>query len=168
MKTSFLKAVSVMNKSLCFLSAVMLMILMIIGAMDVLGRYLLASPIKGCLGMSEILLVGVVFFAWPYTQSLDGNVKVEMFFIGFRPQIQSVVGAIRSLIAFGVFGIMAWQSVKKALVSMESREIIDILNIPAYPFHLFVTIGVSVLCLQLIVDFINFLNAGKGGEAWSR
>jgi TRAP-type C4-dicarboxylate transport system permease small subunit len=146
----------------------MLMGLMLIGAIDVVARYLLASPIKGCLGMSEVLLVGVVFFAWPYTQSLDGNVKVEMFFIGFRPRIQSVVGAIRSLIAFGVFSVMAWQSVNKALESMESMEIIDVLNIPAYPFQFFVTVGVSVLCLQLIVDFINFLNAGKGGEAWSR
>jgi TRAP-type C4-dicarboxylate transport system permease small subunit len=140
----------------------MLLGLMLIGAIDVVARYLLASPIKGCLGMSEVLLVGVVFFAWPYTQSLDGNVKVEMFFIGFRPQIQSAVGALRSLIAFGVFSIMAWQSVNKALESKESMEIIDILNIPAYPFQFFVTVGVSVLCLQLIVDFMTFLDGRRG------
>ena len=97
-----------LTRFLCFLSSVMLIGLMLIGAIDVVARYLLARPIKGCSGMSEVLLVGVVFFAWPYTQSLDGNVKVEMFFIGFRQRIQYVVGAIRSLIAFGVFSVMAW------------------------------------------------------------
>jgi TRAP-type transport system small permease protein len=163
MKNVYSNAVALINRSFCFVSAAMLIMLMVIGAGDVIARYLFASPIKGCLGMSEVLLVGIVFFSWPYTQSVDGNVKVELFFSGFRPPIQSAVGAGRSLIAFGTFAIMTWRSVNKALESMESGEIIDILNIPAYPFHFFVTLGVGVLCLQLIVDFMNFLKAGKGG-----
>jgi len=163
MKNVFSNAVGLINRSFCFVSATMLLTLMVIGAVDVVARYLFAAPIKGCLGMSEVLLVGIVFFSWPYTQSVDGNVKVELFFAGFRPRIQSAVGAGRSLIAFGIFAIMTWRSVNKALESMESGEIIDILNIPAYPFHFFVTLGVGVLCLQLIVDLLNFLKVGKGG-----
>ena len=163
MKSIYSNAVAWINKSFCFISAAMLMLLMVIGAGDVIARYVFASPIKGCLGMSEVLLVGIVFFSWPYTQSVDGNVKVDLFFDGFRPRIRSAVGAGRCLIAFGVFAIMTWRSVNKALESMESGEIIDILNIPAYPFHFFVTLGVGVLCLQLIVDFMNFLKVGKGG-----
>jgi TRAP-type C4-dicarboxylate transport system permease small subunit len=140
----------------------MLMILMLIGAMDVIARYLFTSPIKGSLGLSEVLLVGVVFFAWAYTESVDGNVKVEIFCTQFRPRTQCIAGAFKKLIAVVIFGIMTWQSVIKAAESMDSMEIIDVLDIPAYPFHLFVTLGVGVLCLQLIVDFLGFLKPGRG------
>ena len=122
-----------------------------------IGRYLLNAPIKGALGISEVLLVGIVFLAWPYTQAEDGNVKVEMFYEKFSVQTKRVVGIVRSLLAFGVFAVMDWQSVSKALESRESGEIIDVLNIPAYPFHFIVTLGVGVLCLQLLVDFMKTL-----------
>ena len=139
------------------------MLLMLIGAIDVIARYLLNYPIKGALGLSEILLVGIVFLAWPYTQFVNGNVKVEIFYSRFRPRVQSIVGAVKTLLALCVFGIMAYQSFNKVLESRESMEIIDVLNIPAYPFHLFVTVGVVALCLQLIVDFMNFLDRDRGG-----
>lgn len=151
------------SKALCFLSAVMLMMLMLIGAVDVIARYLLSSPIKGSLGLSEVLLVGVVFFAWAYTESVDGNVKVEIFYTQFRPRTQCIAGAFKKLIALVIFAIMTWQSLLKAAASMDSKEIIDVLDIPAYPFQLFVTLGVGVLCLQLVVDFLAFLKPSKGG-----
>ena len=114
-------------------------------------------------GVAEVLLVGVVFFAWAYTESVDGNVKVEIFYTQFRPRTQCIAGAFKKLIALVIFAIMTWQSLLKAAASMDSKEIIDVLDIPAYPFQLFVTLGVGVLCLQLVVDFLAFLKPSKGG-----
>jgi TRAP-type mannitol/chloroaromatic compound transport system permease small subunit len=104
----------------------------------------------------------LVFFAWPYTQSVDGNVKVDAFFRGFRPRVQSTVGVLSSLIALLVFAIMAWQATVKALESMGSGEIVDVIGIPVYPFQFFVAVGVSALCLQLMIDVVRFFRR-KGG-----
>lgn len=153
--------ISNLSKSLCFISSVMLVLLMFLGAIDVIARYLFNQPIKGCLGINEILLVGLVFLAWPYTQADDGNVKVEIFYSKFRQKTKCIVGATRSVIALIVFSIMAWQSVGEALDAKESMEIIDVLYIPTYPIKLLVTIGVTVLCLQLALDTFNNLKALK-------
>jgi TRAP-type C4-dicarboxylate transport system permease small subunit len=167
-KNAYFKIVKIATNILAVVSASMLVALMILGAVDVIGRYFLGMPLKGGYGISEILLVGIVFLAWPYTQSVDGNVRVEVFFKGFRPRIQSAIGAVSSVIALCIFGIMAWQSAAKALESMESREIIDVVGIPVYPFQFLVTIGVGVLCLQLIVDLVHFLKRDKGVVDWNR
>jgi TRAP-type transport system small permease protein len=158
----FWRAVDVINRVLLTVSSVMVIVLMLIGAFDVIGRYLLNAPIKGALGISEILLVGIVFLAWPYTQSQDGNVKVEMFYDKFSAGTKKVVGIIRSVIALVVFVVMTWQTVNKGLESMDSGEIIDVLAIPAYPFHFIVTVGVGFLCLQLLVDFMKNCQAVRG------
>jgi TRAP-type mannitol/chloroaromatic compound transport system permease small subunit len=135
----------------------MLVALMAIGVVDVIGRYLIGMPMKECYGLSEVLLVGIVFFSWPYTQSIGGNVKVEFFYERFHPWTQSALGVISSVIAIFIFGIMAWQSALKALDSMEFGEIIDVIMVPVYPFQFFVTVGVIFLCLQLTVEFLQFL-----------
>jgi TRAP-type mannitol/chloroaromatic compound transport system permease small subunit len=168
MKDAYTKVVRIAANILAFTSASMLVALMVLGAIDVIGRYLLDMPIKGCYGISELLLVGIVFFAWPYTQSVGGNVKVDVFFKGFRPRIQSVVGAISSIIAICIFGIMVWQSALKAHESIESYEFVDVVGVPVYPFQFFVTIGVSVLCLQLIADLIHFLQRDKEATDWNQ
>jgi TRAP-type C4-dicarboxylate transport system permease small subunit len=162
MKNAYFKIVRIATDILATISASMLVALMVLGAMDVIGRYFLGMPIKGGYGISEILLVGIVFLAWPHTQAVDGNVRVDVFFKGFRPRIQSAVGAVSSVIALCIFGIMAWQSAFKALESMESQEFVDVIGIPVYPFQFLVTVGVSVLCLQLIVDLVRFLKKDKG------
>jgi len=161
MKNTYARIVEIATNILAVVSAGMLVALMVIGTIDVIGRYFFGMPIKGCYGISEMLLVGIVFFAWPYTQSVDENVKVDVFFKGFRPRIQSAVGATSSLISIGIFVIMAWQSALKALESIESQEFVDVIEIPVYPFQFFVAIGVTVLCLQLIVNLIHYLKEIK-------
>ncbi|MBW2608858.1 MAG: TRAP transporter small permease [Deltaproteobacteria bacterium] len=168
MKSVYTRIVSTATNILSTVSAAMLVALMVIGSIDVIGRYFFGRPIPGCYSISELLLLGIVFFAWPYTQSIDGNVKIDAFFILFRPRIQSAVGAISSLIAIGIFGIMAWQSALKAIESVESQEFVDVIDIPVYPFQFFVTVGVIVLCLQLIVDLIHYLKSDKGVPDWNQ
>ncbi len=157
----FSKIVSNITNILRTVSTGMLVMLMALGAADVIGRYLLNKPIKGVYGLSEILLVGIVFFAWPYTQSVGGNVKVETFFYGFSHRVQSSVGSLISIIGIVIFGLMAWQSAIKAIDSWEMGEIVDVVRIPVYPFQFFVTIGVTALCLELTVDLVHFLRGKK-------
>ena len=156
MISPFRKIVNNATNILRIISTGMLVALMLLGAADVIGRYVLNKPIKGVYGLSEILLVGIVFFAWPYTQSVGGNVKVEAFFSRFSFQRQNMVGFITSIIAVLLFGLMAWQSAVKAIDSRQMKEIVDVVRIPVYPFQFFVTIGASALCLELIVDSILF------------
>jgi len=160
----FIKVVYYINRILIFISGVMLTALMALGVTDVIGRYFLGMPIEGCYGMSEVLLVGLVFFAWSYTQGKDSNVRVETFFINFRLKVQSLVGMFSSIVGILMFSIMLWQSAMKAIESMEYGDIIDVVNIPIYPFQFFVSIGSGALCLQLIVDFIQAVKTGKGEQ----
>ena len=138
-------------------------VLMLLGAADVIGRYLLNKPIKGAYGISEVMLVAIVFFGWAYTLSVEGHVRLDIVVSRLRPWSQAIIGFITSFIALVIFGLITWQSALKALATSKGYEVIDIINIPLYPFQFFVSLGAFALCLELIVQMLHFLTGMRKG-----
>lgn len=146
---------------LCFLGMILLALLMFLGALDVVGRYFFNFPIKGTYEMSEVLLAGVVFFGLAYTQSERGHVSVDSFVTRFHPRVQAVTGAVISLMSFVIFALISWQGTVLAHKSWESGRLIDVISIPIAPFQLLVTVGAFAMCLELLVQFLQYLKASN-------
>ncbi len=154
---SFEKGVRKITNTLCYVGMVVLMALMLLCAADVIGRYLLNKPIKGAYGISEGMLVAIVFFGWAYTLSLGGHVRVDTVVSRLSTRAQAIIGLITSFIALVIFSLITWRSGLKAIASSRGYEVIDVINIPVYPFQFFVAVGTFVLCLELIVQMFHFL-----------
>lgn len=150
------KGIRFFSNLLSYIGMGFLAILMFLGAVDVIGRYFFNMPIKGAYEYSEILLAGVVFFGLAYTASVQGHVMVDTFITKFRPRLQAVIGIFVSGISIIVFALMAWQGALKAMRSWEAHRMIDVVLLPIAPFQLFVTIGALALCLELVVQFLQF------------
>lgn len=133
----------------------MLVVLMFLGASDVIGRYFFNKPIEGTREISEILLAGVVFFGWAYTLSVGGHVRLDTFVSRLRPRGQAIIGFVTSFIALFVFSLMAWQAAERAIASWKGHVLITVLFIPVFPFQFFVTVGALVLCLELIIQMLH-------------
>lgn len=140
-----------------------LVVLMLFGATDIIGRYLLNKPIKGSNGICEALLVAIVFFGWAYTLSVGGHVRLDTLVSRLRPRAQAISGFITSFIALVIFSLITWQSALKAMRSWGTREVIDVIDIPIFPFQFFVSVGAFALCLELIVQMLHFLTGLRKG-----
>jgi len=140
-----------------------LVILMLLGATDVIGRYLLDKPIRGAYSISEVLLVAIVFFGWAYTLSVGGHVRLDTVVSRFRPRPQPIIGFITSFIALVIFSLITWRSALKAIATARTFEVIDVVEIPLFPFQFFVSVGAFALCLELIVQMLHFLTGLRKG-----
>lgn len=160
---SFEKGVRSITNTLRVIAMGVLVILMLLGAVDVIGRYLLDKPIRGSYGISEIMLVAIVFFGWAYTLSVGGHVRLDVVVSRLRPRAQAISGFITSFIALVIFSLVTWQSALKAIATSKGYEVVDIINIPLYPFQFFVSVGAFALCLELIVQMLHCLTELRRG-----
>lgn len=138
--------------------------MMFLGAADVIARYLLNMPIKAAYGISEVLLVTIVFLGWAHTLSVGGHVRVDTFVSRLPPKAQAIIGLITSSVALFIFSLMTWRSALKAIASSKGYEVIDVIKIPVYPFQFLVSVGSFVLCLELLIQVFRFLASLRKGS----
>ncbi len=160
---SFEKWSRKITHALCYISMGALLGLMFLGAADVIARYLFNMPIKIAYGMSEGMLVVIVFLGWAYTLSVGGHVRVDTFVSRLPLKAQATMGVITSFVALVIFSLMTWRSALKAIASSKGYEVIDVINIPVYPFQLLVSVGCFVLCLELIIQMFHFMATFRKG-----
>jgi len=140
------------------IAAIMLFILMIQGTADVIGRYLLKTPIIGTMERGQVLLGLMVFLSWGHTQIKKGHVSVELFVSRFSPRMQSITNFSTTFLTFLFFVLIIWRSTIEAVETHEAGRVIYVIHWPLAPFQLVVPIGGIFLCLVLILEMIQYVS----------
>lgn len=153
------RGIRAVSKAINAIGMVVLAILMLLGAADVLGRYLFNQPIMRTYEISQILLASIVFFGWAYTQYEDKHISIGLVFERFSPSVQRIIRIITHFLALIVFGLIAWQATILAMDFFHANRLLGGLLIPIYPFQLFVSFGAVLICLELIIQIFFLLIA---------
>ena len=132
----------------------MLAALMFLGAADVIGRYFLNAPVKGANEVAEVMLSVAILFSWAYNLSNKGHVQIELVFDRLPARAQPIIDIFTNLIVLTIFVLMVWQGIERAMYARKVGEVIDVVDIPIYPFLLVVPIGAFFLSLELIVQLM--------------
>ncbi len=141
---------------------VLLFFLMAIGAGEVIGRYVFNRPIVAVLELSQITQAMMVFLAWAYTTAERSHVRVEIVIRNFSPRTQAILDFVIAVVVIVLFGLVAWQATDKAVFYWKSNMQVDVLFIPLAPFHLLLSVGAVMLCLELIAQMIELIPRIKG------
>ncbi len=141
---------------------VILFLLMMLGASEVIGRYVFNRPIAAVLELSQVMQAMMVFLAWAYTTAEKAHVRVELFARRFSPRLQAILELIIAVVGIVLFILIAWQAAEKAVFYWESNMEVDVLFIPLAPFQLVLSIGAVLLCLELIAQIIELVPRMKG------
>lgn len=131
---------------------------MLMGTADVVGRYFFNHPVTGAFEISEVMLAGIVFFSLAYTSSQGGHVRVDTFVVRFPPGLRAVLGFLVALISMVVFALIGWQGLLNAVSSWETKQVVDVIDIPLVPFKLFVPLGCLAICLELAKQAMGYLS----------
>ena len=138
--------------------------LMFLGAGDVIGRYVFNKPIPGTMEMSEVMMAGMVFLSWAYTQRTGGHVRVELFISRYSARARALASFVTLLLALFVFSAIIWQSSVIAMKCLQEQRILRIVEIPVSPFYFLVPIGAFFLCLEFIIQLIHLIPQMRRGE----
>jgi len=149
---------------LLFIAVGMLLLMMFLGAGDVIGRYLFNSPIKGAMEGSQLLMAGVALLCLGYVQAIKGHISVDILTTRYPPRVQTIVGLAGLALTIVIFGLIAWQSALIAAETLEQHRMLENITLPLFPFKLMVPIGASILCLESIIQFIHRLPETKRGR----
>jgi len=139
-----------------FLAGLALMLMMFIGAADVIMDKLFNRPIPGTLEFSESLLVMSFFMAIGFTQLRRGHIAVELFTSRVTGAKKEVLDLISYFLLLVFFFLLTFQGWKFALYSLRILEFQSgLYNFPVYPAKLMAAFGLSIMTLQCLADLLN-------------
>ena len=159
---SFSKILEPVTRFFFYVGLVFLAGMMLLTAADVIGRYFLKTPILGSFEITEYLMVILMATSLAYCGIVKGHVEVELVTDRLPKRAQTILGCITSFLGVVIFVFITWQSFLYIGDMASSKVATTVLNIPAWPFVIILTIGVGIFCLVLMLRFLEYLCEALG------
>lgn len=138
-----------------FVSGLALLLMMLVGAIDVITSKLFNSPIPGAFEATEALMVISAFLAIGYNQYRRGHISVQLLTSRLTGRTASVFELISHFASFLFFALLAWQAWLYGLHSLSVLEYESgLISFPVYPAKLLAAFGASLAALQCVADFV--------------
>ena len=157
--------VDTLSRLAALLSGAALLLMMLIGAFDVIFSKLFNLPIPGSFEATEALMVVSTFMALGYNQYKRGHIAVTLFTSRMKKIPAGVFRLVSHFMAFVFFFLLAWQGWIYGLHSLEVLEYESgLISFPVYPAKLLAALGASLAALQCVADLVRKLKelVGKG------
>ena len=138
------------------IAAAAVVIMMVLTCADVILRFF-RHPIPGTYEMVGLLGAIVVSFSLAHTSVMRGHISVEFIVQKLPKPVQIVIDGINSLLGAALFGLITWQSMLYGSNLMHTGEVSLTLQMPIYPFVYGIAIGSGMLCVVLLIDFLQSL-----------
>jgi TRAP-type mannitol/chloroaromatic compound transport system permease small subunit len=156
---------------LAVLGTVLIGVLMLIICADIVARNAMGASLPLVSELGALLLVMIVCLQLPATIRADRLARTDVFFTAFReyrPAAGAGLSALYNLVGAAVLGAIAWASLsilQKEYASGEFIGVTGIATLSTWPFRTLIFVGVTVACLQFLVDAFGELRIGlKGGR----
>ena len=157
------KATDKLNGALKYLCVALLFGMMLLGTVDVGGRYLFNSPVSGTYEIFGVLLPCIVLLGLAYTQAARAHIRITLVFERLPSQLQRVLGVFTTLIAMFITVLIGWHGLALSLRFWHMGKEIDTIQVPIFIPQLVVPLGALVLFLVLLVQLLQYLvKPGEG------
>lgn len=140
-----------------------LLTMMFLTAADVLSRKLVGRSILGTVELTEFLMLIVVFFAMGLTEISGSNVRVDLIMERLSPRLGRWVDSITRAASCALFGTMTWSTLAYARIMRASQEVSQDLYVPVWPFVYVVALGLALLTLVLLLQWLGTFWGRRGG-----
>jgi TRAP-type transport system small permease protein len=152
------------SKIMVYVSAVALFGMMMVTVADVVGRYVFSKPIKGAFELVGFLMVFAGTWGIAYCQIKKGHIRVDFILQRFSKRVQAILTSVAYFMGLIIFSVLAWRLalLAKYYLDLERGNSTDTLGIPLFPFVVTTVIGMGMMALVLLFDFVHSLTEVKG------
>lgn len=138
-----------------------LFLIVAIVTVDVTVRTFLNVSVPGASEIAGLLQALMVFLGLAYTLRVGQHIKVDMFAEKLPEGARKFVDVVLSIIALLVFLFITFAMFDVATGPRASRETSDLLAIHLQPFKIAASVGVGLMCLEILLQILRLLSGKK-------
>jgi TRAP-type C4-dicarboxylate transport system permease small subunit len=162
---AFEKTVHKISGVFIYLSAAALFLMMMLTTADVIGRYILNSPIKGTQDLVELGLVVCAFAGLGYVTLHRQHIRADMINAVLSKRKNAILSSACFAISIPVAIALAWQTCAEGFkVFVAGKAGTPTISVPIGPFFLFAGLGLILLCVEILLDVIRYIHEARKEE----
>lgn len=112
------------------ISSCVLFALMMLTCIDVLGRYLFNSPVRGGTELTEFALAIIVFSVLPVVTWRGGQIVVDLIDVWLSPFILKVLAWVAAVLMSGSLYFLAWRIFELGERNLRRGVVTEFLSMP--------------------------------------
>jgi TRAP-type transport system small permease protein len=138
------------------IAAIVLGAMMMIGVVDVCGRFFFNKPMEGSFELGGILLVTAGTWGMGYCQLQKSNIRIDVITSRFPKRIQAGADIFAYIFCIAATGVTTWRTSVMTHEYMVATlgNLTSTLRIPYWPFMLTLSMGFAWLTVIFIYDLI--------------
>ncbi|MDD5702018.1 MAG: TRAP transporter small permease [Dehalococcoidales bacterium] len=139
-------------------AAIVLLLMALLTASDVIGRYILSKPILGNNDIQQLMMVVIIFLSMGYCTLKARHASADIVTSRLSRHTRAILGSITWFLSALIFVIISWQVTEWGWNEMFSPTRFTILlSIKEGPFILVAAFGCFSIFLGSLVNFIRAL-----------
>ena len=146
--------VAALRKSLEYLAAFALCLLILITVLDVVGRYILNAPLPGAFEYVRALMAFVTFAALPLVCARNEHLRAGILDHLMSRRLNLLREPVIQLLSVMVLVAIAWRLWAEAVAKWKSREMLSSINLPLWfpiGFMAAMCVAAAVVTIALVV-----------------
>lgn len=129
--------------------------MMLLTTADAGGRYLLNRPILAAYELTTTyLMIAAVFLAMPYAYRQGANIRVTFLVARLGPRARGLVDHLVQVIAILYGAALVFATFQQTRHVKSTGTTFVTLDLPLWPAHLIVCVGLLVTTLMLVLDLL--------------
>lgn len=138
-----------------YVGMVFILIISVVTAFHVIGRYGFHKPVLGLIEISNYCLIVAVFLIGAYIMALKRHVTLGIIVDRFSERAQAIIDSVTYLLCLAFTIVVCWQTFLRAIYEVNSGASSEILRIPNSPFVIVVAIGWALLSIAIIINLVH-------------
>jgi len=145
------------SKILSWVGLAVILVIVFWTAADVILRAF-GRPITGTVELTEHLMIILICSGLAFAAAQKGHIVIDVVASYFPKKLQAYCDVFVSFVSLGIFSLLSWRLFLYAGDKWSAGELSSTLKMSITPFAYFASFAIAMLCLVLLVDFINALN----------
>jgi TRAP-type transport system small permease protein len=130
---------------------VFLPLIVVVIAVDVVGRYFFSHPFQWSQEIATLGLLLLFVAAIPFTTASNGHVRTETLYEKYSPRTRALTDALGALCGAAFMGIVAYWQFRELPGMMDRGEGAEFIDIPYWPISLFLALCMLFGLVQLLL-----------------
>ena len=148
-KTKIATVLQYVRRAAAIIAGFAMLGMMLVGASDVIGTNLFASPLPAAFEFIATMLVIVIFFSVTLAQAQRAHIRVSVFTDHLPRALKKITDLLQFSFSLVIFGLIAWFGWKSGLRGYEVGEYVSgAINFPIWPARFCLALGATQMVLQ--------------------
>ena len=158
-------AVRSLNKAVHFVAGGTMLVMLALTVAEILGRWLLNSPVAGAVETIPLMLVMVVFFGLPHAQHRGDHIAVELVYWRLDRKMRRRLSIGSHLFSLVALAFVTWALWEYAGVQHDGGYATAVIGWPIHWFVRMAAFGSALLWMATAAEAVAEL-VGMDGREW--